>query len=351
MSGQRRRDEQIIALLEQTAARGDTVDVKFAVGCPLLAHDVVWVEPGSRPQHFIASTTKLFTLAIVLRLHERGELTLATRAIDVLPEATLRGLNTFGGTDHAAEYTVEQLLAHTTGIPDYFEGKAAGVATFIDRMVTADFGWTLDDTLEQARRGRPGFAPGDAKAVYSDTNYQLLGAIIETVCGKPFADVLREEVLEPLGLADTYMFTTATLDRYETISPFLLGRHQLHAPLAMASFGVDGGIVSTTTDCLRFLRAFAGGELFSAGWIATITARWRRVFPPLQYGVGIMKFQLPALLTGFRAVPAMIGHSGASGHVLFWNPERQLYIAGTVNQAKARSLVYQVMVKTAMLCR
>jgi CubicO group peptidase (beta-lactamase class C family) len=351
MSAPRSLDGRITDLVEQAAARTDTVEVKFAVGSPLLGEDLVWAEPGSRPQHFIASTTKLFALAVALRLHERGALTLGTRAIDILPAATLRGLNTYGGTDHAAEYTAEQLLAHTTGIPDYFEGKTASAQSFIERMAAADFGWTLDDVLEQARRGKAGFAPGDAKAVYSDTNYQLLGAMIETVCGKPFADVLRDEVLDPLGLADTYMFTSATLDQYDTISPFLLGAGQLRIPLAMASVGVDGGVVSTTTDCLRFLRAFAGGELFSAASLAAVTARWRRIFPPLQYGVGIMKFELPALLTGFRKVPPMLGHSGASGHVLFWNPERQLFIAGTVNQVAKRSLAYQVMTKVAILCR
>jgi CubicO group peptidase (beta-lactamase class C family) len=344
-------DKRITALLEQTAARTDTVEVKFAVGSPLLGEDLTWAEPGSKPQHFVASTTKLFALAVALRLHERGELRLGTPAVEILPEATLRGLNTYGGTDHAAEYTVEQLLAHTTGIPDYFEGKAAGAQTFIERMAAADFGWTLEDVLEQARRGKAAFAPGDAKAVYSDTNYQLLGAMIEAVCAKPFADVLRDEVLDPLGLADTHMFTVDTLDRYDTISPFLLGQRQLHIPRAMASVGIDGGIVSTTADCLRFLRAFAGGELFSAESLATVTARWRRIFPPLQYGVGIMKFELPALLTGFRNVPPMIGHSGATGHVLFWNPARELFIAGTVNQVSKRSLPYQAMTKIAILCR
>ncbi len=344
-------DHQLARLFEQTAARSDTVEVKFGVASPRLDADLHWAEPDSRRQHFIASTTKLYTLTVALRLHERGVLPLGTRAIDILPEATLRGLNTFGGTDHAAEYTVEQLLAHTTGIPDYFEGKAGGASTFMERMIAADFGWSLDDSLEQARRGKPTFAPGETKAVYSDTNYQLLGAVIEQVCGAPFATVVRTETLEPLVLTDTYMFSPDTLDRYESVSPFLVGQRQLHVPLAMASFGVDGGMVSTTADSLRFLRAFAGGELFSPASLALATARWRRIFPPLQYGVGIMKFALPALLTGFRKVPPMLGHSGASGHVLFWNPDCQLFIAGTVNQAAKRSLVYQVMVKAAMLCR
>jgi D-alanyl-D-alanine carboxypeptidase len=325
--------------------------VKFRVASPLLRRELEWVAPGSHAQHFIASSTKLFTLAVVLRLHERGVVDLETRAIEILPEAMLRGLNTFGGVDHAAEYTVEQLLAHTTGIPDYFEGETKGGATFMERMAGQDFGWSLDDALEQARRGKARFAPGRDRAVYSDTNYQLVGAIIETVSGRTFEAALRDEILDPLGLADTYMFSPATLDRYEGISPFLLGRRRLQVPKAMASFGVDGGMVSTTADCLRFLRAFAGGELFGTALLAAVTARWNRIFPPLRYGVGVMKFELPAVLTGFRKAPPLVGHSGASGHVMFWNPQRELFIVGTVNQAAKRALAYQGMTKIAVTCR
>jgi CubicO group peptidase (beta-lactamase class C family) len=218
-------------------------------------------------------------------------------------------------------------------------------------MAQVDFGWTLGDALEEARRRQAAFPPGRGRAAYSDTNYQLVGAIVEAVSGKGFAETLREEVLDPLGLADTYLFTDATLDRYDTVSPILFGRAAPRIPRAMASFGPDGGIVSTTADSLRFLRAFAGGELFPTGVLEDVTAYWNRVFTPLRYGVGIMKYELPALLTGFRKVPAMIGHSGASGHVMFWAPGRDLFIVGTVDQAEKRSLPYRTMTRIAMACR
>ncbi len=342
---------QVEAIIAGTARRDDVSEVKFRVAAPKLGGEVAWDAPGARPQHFIASSTKLFTLAIVLRMRERRWLAFETRAAELLPSDLLRGLNTFGGTDHWEAYTVEQLLAHTTGIPDYFESPSTGGPTFVERMATEDFGWTLADALEEARRRRAIFAPGRDRAVYSDTNYQLIGAIVESVSGKSFAETLRDEVLDPLGLADTYMFTDASLDRYDGISPILFGARAPRIPRAMASFGPDGGIVSTTADSMRFLRAFAGGELFRAEALADATAYWNKVFQPLRYGVGVMKFELPALMTGFRKVPPMLGHSGASGHVMFWMPGHDAFVVGTVNQAEKRSLPYRTMTRIAIACR
>ncbi len=342
---------QVEGVIAGTAKRDDVSEVKFRVAAPKLGGEVAWEAPGARRQHFIASSTKLFTLAIVLRMRERRWLAFETRAAEILPSDLLRGLNTFGGTDHWETYTVEQLLAHTTGIPDYFESPLKGAPTFIDRMRTEDFGWTLADALEEARRRKATFAPGRDRAVYSDTNYQLVGAIVESVSGKSFAETLREEILDPLGLADTYMFTDATLDRWDEVSPMLLGPRAPRIPRAMASFGPDGGIVSTTADTMRFLRAFAGGELFPAAALADATAYWNRIFQPLRYAVGVMKFELPALMTGFRKVPPMIGHSGASGHVMFWAPGHDIYVVGTVNQAEKRSLPYRTMTSIAIACR
>ncbi len=106
----------------------------------------------------------------------------------------------------------------------------------------------------------------------------------------------------------------------------------------MASVRTDGGIVSTSRDGLRILQAFMTGELFLRAVLGEMQQHWNRIFKPLQYGVGLMRFDLPRYFTLFRKVPAMIGHSGASGAVLFYVPQLDLYVAGTINQIKKRSL-------------
>jgi hypothetical protein len=62
-----------------------------------------------------------------------------------------------------------------------------------------------------------------------------------------------------------------------------------------------------------------------------------------------MRFALPRVMTGLRAAPAMVGHSGASGAVAFYAPKIDLYVTGTVNQVRKRSLVYQLLTRIVMV--
>jgi len=309
-----------------------------------------WRYPGNEPQQFfIASTTKLFTSTLIFQLIDSGALTLETRAVDILGAGTMSGLATLNGKDYAEQITIRQLLTHTSGLADYFEqkplqGKTIGATI----LANEDRSWSFDDVLAMVCKNfAPRFVPGSGKAFYSDTNYQLLGRIVEVLTGKEFRAALDDAIIKALGLNETYMFSDATLDRYESIAPMYHGDLRLQIPQAMASFGADGGMVSTTADCLRFLKAFFNGEIFSPGWIET-ARDWRRIFFPLQYGIGMMRFQLPRVFTLFRRVPEMIGHSGASGTVLFFSPELDLYVCAAVNQTKYRDLPYRILVEVAM---
>jgi CubicO group peptidase (beta-lactamase class C family) len=119
----------------------------------------------------------------------------------------------------------------------------------------------------------------------------------------------------------------------------------------MASVQADGGLVSSVDDSLVFLRAFFGGQLFSLAILAEIQAQWRSIFFPLTYGTGVMRFALPWILTLFRRFPPVVGHSGASGALMFYCPEWDLYVAGTVNQVQQRSQSFQLMIKALDIAR
>lgn len=107
---------------------------------------------------------------------------------------------------------------------------------------------------------------------------QLLGAIIERLAGSTYDQVLGERILYPLGLERTWLFTPATVDRYDDVAPMLYGTTPLRIPRAMASFGPDGGLVSTAAEQVAFLRAFMSGELFPSGYLEEMTRSWRPVF-------------------------------------------------------------------------
>ena len=258
-------ESRLTRLLEQYDARQDTNGVRFALAAPKHGWRWEWSSPGSIEQYFIASTTKLYVTALVMQLRAAGQLDLEAPAARYLAPSVMTGIHVLRGVDAAGRITIRELLSHTSGIADYFEQRQRDGSTQIGKALQADFAWTFDDVLRITKEElTPRFAPSTpGKAFYSDTNYQLLGAIIEAVSGaQSYEEVLRQRILAPLALADTYPFTLGTLDRYDSVAAMLYGHQRVAIPRAMASVRADGGMVSTAGDGLTFLEAFMTGRLF-----------------------------------------------------------------------------------------
>jgi CubicO group peptidase (beta-lactamase class C family) len=341
-------EAKLHALLDRYDRRTDTANLAFAVAQPSTGW--TWTYGDVNAPYFIASVTKLYTATLVMQLVHQHIVGLDEGISRYLSADLVRGLNASDGVDRSNEVTVRMLLSHTSGIADYFEEKGADGTTTFGRALDGGPGWTTGEAVAIAKAElRPHFAPGSAgRAFYSDTNYQLLGAIIEGVTGDTYAAALDRGILTPLGLSRTYLFSQATVDRYDTVSPLLMDTTPIRIPQVMASVGADGGIVSTAAETLRFLRAFMAGELFPGDELADMQREWRRIFFPLHYGMGLMRFSLPRVMTGFRSVPALIGHSGASGAVAFYAPKTDLYVTGTTNQVRKRSLSFQLLTRIVM---
>ncbi|PPL19960.1 serine hydrolase domain-containing protein [Microterricola pindariensis] len=294
---------------------------------------------------FIASITKLYTTVLVLRLVDAGLVDLDKPAADYLPAGTMQGLNTHGGVDHGGSITVRQLLSQTSGLADYFEGPGG----FLAESLAGDLAWTPDESIERTRRMPARFAPGTSRAHYSDTNFTLLGLVIEQAGGQSYRDALDTQIFRPLGLGNSYLFDRDTMQRYDEVAPFFSKGRPLRLPLTLASCGSQGAIVSTLPECTRFLRAFLGGELFDPHWLPQLTAQTNSVFGPLRYGLGVMQYTLPRVFSPLDPMPRLVGHSGSIGSVLYYAPEKHLVIAGTVNQMDKRQLSHQVLARIASL--
>lgn len=358
VSGPARTVEQRASLVTTSdlAAKLDS-SFRRGVGSRLIADSVIRVERGSfeweashgaldaSAPYFIASATKLYVTAVVLSLRAEGKLDLGDRMIDLLPAGSVEALHVIKGVDRTADVTVGHLLAHTSGLADYFQHRRPNGTVLMDSLLAGDDrGWNLTDVIEAAREIGALFPPGrPGRAHYSDTNFQLLGAIIEQVTGQDLDSAYTDRVYRPLGLTATYRYSDPA-DR--TPLPLRHKNGPLVIPKAMASFGPDGGIVSTARESMRFVRGFFGGELFPADYLPELY-RWNRIFFPLQSGVGLHRFALPRLMAGRAGPVALFGHSGLSGAFTFWDPRRDVYFAGTVNQVAKPGLSYRLMVRLA----
>ena len=294
-------------------------------------------------QYFIASTTKLFVTAIILHLQEKGILKLEDQINKYLNADILQGLCTFSGQDCVNEITVKHLLAHTSGIPDYLQLKGKDGESLLSKITNGiDQSWTFDEAIERSKLQMPFFRPGTkGKAHYSDTNFQLLGRIIENITSKSFSANCEELIFKPLGLKQTYLYQDIQDSRPTKL---YFKNKELYIPKAMSSFGPDGGIVSTSEDMIIFLEAFFTGAFFPATYIDALKA-WNRMFFPLQSGVGIHRFKLPWIFNPLGKIPELIGHSGLSGALAYYCPKEKLYVVGTVNQVAHPSISFKVMVK------
>lgn len=293
--------------------------------------------------YFIASTTKLYVTALILKLKSEEKLSLDDKISKFLSTDIMLKLHVFKGVDYSDSLTIRNLLAHTSGLPDYYEDKGDDGKSLLQKLQEgADQSWTFEQALEISKGMNPKFAPGTkGKAHYSDTNFQLLGKIIENIYGKSIAEVMHDVIFLPLELRQTYMYVDA-VDKTPALMYFK--NKPLDICKAMTSFGADGGIVSTSSETMVFLKAFFNGYFFPKSYLPELYT-WNNVMFPLEYGVGIMKFQLPAIFTMFSKMPAFIGHSGLSGAFAYYVPEKDVFLAGTVNQINNPGTSYKMLIQ------
>jgi CubicO group peptidase (beta-lactamase class C family) len=118
----------------------------------------------------------------------------------------------------------------------------------------------------------------------------------------------------------------------------------LPIPKAMTSFGSDGGIVSTSEDMLSFIEAFFTGKIFQSTNLNELQ-EWNKIFFPMRAGIGIHLFKLPWIFNPLGSIPNFIGHSGLSGALAYYCPEKNIYVVGTVNQVAYPDISFKTMIK------
>lgn len=283
-------------------------------------------------RYFIASVTKLYITALVLKLMDQKKLSLGDRIGKYLPVELISGLHVLKGIDYTDYITIKHLISNTSGIPDYFfhrqpDGKTAASGLLEGK----DEAWPLEKTIGLVKNLTPKFRPGHkGKAAYSDTNYQLMGRIIENITGKLIHDVFSEYIFKPLNLKETYVYT----DINDTSpAPVYYKSRKLHIPRYMTSIAPEGGIVSTSFESMIFLKAFFGGHFFPKSYINELK-EWNFIFGPgmFYYGIGLEKLFIPRIMTPFTPPGEILGFWGQTGSFAFFNPRSGLFFTGTTNQ-------------------
>jgi D-alanyl-D-alanine carboxypeptidase len=206
-----------------------------------------------------------------------------------------------------------------------------------------DPGWSFEEAIALARTLPAKFPPNSGKASYSFTNYQLVGRLIEAITNQPLSEVFRIRIFEPLELSQTSLVTTEDLGSFHDASQVLIGKQKYLGARRIASLGAEGSIVSSTSDTTKFLKRFFSGEIISEAGRESLLANWLPIFPGIRYAAGVMSLGLPRFATRAKHSGRYLGHSGATGHFMFYDPIDKLTIVGTTNQLKPSTVPYLLM--------
>jgi D-alanyl-D-alanine carboxypeptidase len=245
----------------------------------------------------IGSVTKSFTATVALQLVAEGRLHLGDTVGQHLP-----GLLPYGQA-----VTLRSLLGHTSGVPDFWEaGPDPLNLAFVNDPAVRARSYAPRDLVQRVAGEPPDFPVG-ARVEYSNTNYVLVGMIVEAVTGRTLAHAVTRRVIRPLHLRDTrFPVTDTTLP-----APFTRGYSNLFDTEGLpadetlvdvteydpSALWAMGNMVSTAGDLRTFLSALLGGRLLPPGLTALMkqtrpnqTEEWPE---GIGMGLGIWSWELP----------------------------------------------------------
>lgn len=294
-------------------------------------------EEAPRRVFHAASVGKLFTAAMVGRLIDEGRLAWDSRVASILSPETLRGLFEWHGTDRGGDVTIAMLLAHTSGVADYWADEARG-GEGVGKRISVEPGraWEVEGLLDFSRNGQRAVgAPGE-RFHYSDTGYLLLGLVVEAVRGAPFHELLRREIFEPAGMKDAYMpLREEPPAGAPPLRPAVLGGVDLSQTNALSADWAGGGVALSAADLIAFCEALNAGRIIRPRTLEHMADFRGRFRLGVGYGYGLMELRPGEFSPFLKSWPRLRGHMGILGIQCFWDPQDGTIIVVSLGDDRA----------------
>ena len=202
-------------------------------------------------EYRIGSVTKMFTAVLIYQLVDEGRLSLGDKLSRFFPDLP-----------NADKITIADLLGHSSGLAN-FTGNT-------DFDLWKDLPQTSQALLDRIRKQPVDFAPG-ARKDYNNSNYLLLGYILEKIYHKQYKEVLKENLIAPLGLKHTYYGDHSGFAGNETPSfKYANGQWQQERAVYLPNFDGAGAVISAPQDMCTFITALFTGKLISKSMLDTM---------------------------------------------------------------------------------
>lgn len=316
------------------------IDIKIAEG--KTGHIIA--DP-QQPNH-LASVGKLFTATIIGLLHDKGKLSFDDKIYKYLDNELMYKLHIFKGQDFSNKITIRHLLNQTSGLSDVFFPLWEKMVNNSNMRIT-----TKDAIIWGKQNLKPAFEPGK-KHLYTDTNYFLLGLIIESITGKPFQEILHKMIFDPLGMKHAYtndFSKPLEPSAYPTAEAMINGvdftKIKGIAPLDHAG----SSVIAPFDEYLIFMKALVNNTLLKEATLKRMISDDKPMgFPAvgMKYGYSIWKFVTVPII-----MPAKFncwGCVGITGAFMFYHPKTESYIIGTFNNSSYKIKALRFMMSTVI---
>lgn len=293
-----------------------------------------------QPNH-LASVGKLFTATLIGILHEQRKLSFDDPIAKYLDDDLMQDLHVYKGLDYSKELKISHLLNQTSGLDDVFFPLYEKLVNNPNMRITTReaIDWGKRNLIPKAKPGQ--------KHLYTDTNYYLLGLIIESITEKSFQTAIHENIFEPLGMIHAYtndFSKPKEVSKYPTAGAFInnVNFTQIEgvAPLDHAG----SSIIAPLENYLIFMKALVNSKILKEETLNRMLSDDQSMgFPAigLRYGYSIWKFVTVPML-----MPEKFncwGCVGVTGAFMFYHPKTESYIIGTFNDSSYKTKALRFM--------
>ena len=240
-----------------------------------LANQELEIDNQATTKFRVASITKLFTSVLIYKSVEEGKLTLNKSILEILPKYKGAG---------AQKVTIHQLLTATSGIESL---EIRGDEVYEKKL-------TSDEILEKYASGKLVAAPG-TKFSYNNADYVILGKILEEIHQKPFEAILKEQILTPLGLANTGVLNYKVVKNLATSYWWNneQSQYERDIPYYGENYAASGNMYSNLADLNTFSNALYGGKIISQKSLDELLKTVKGVEDYDNYASGLWSFSFP----------------------------------------------------------
>ncbi|MGM0566541.1 MAG: serine hydrolase domain-containing protein [Bacteroidota bacterium] len=299
------------------------------------------IQANPKQASHLASVGKLFTATVTGMLHDKGLLNFDDSIAQYLDAGLVRGLHVYKGKDYSGNISIKHLLKQTSGLNDVF-------FPLLEKMTNdPNLEMTVKEALEWGKANRKPVGKPGQKHFYTDTNYYLLGLIIENITKKPFHEAVHELILEPLKMDNAYIngySEPKNKPQYPPANIYLSNTNFIENKRIAKIDYAGGGVVAPLSEFFVFMKALVNGQLVKE---ATLN---QMIYDDVKMGFPAIGFNYGYSVWKPRAIPLLMpekyfcwGCVGVTGAFMFYHPQTEAYVIGTFNDKSYTSKALRFM--------